>query len=91
MEGNDALSFGPPHIANAEDWQCLVNKTLKEAGEFAEYIEKKDNGLLLETFVDPKYGNYYRNIAGIIEHTHYHLGQIALLKKLIRGDVAGNL
>ncbi|HAI83731.1 MAG TPA: DUF1572 domain-containing protein, partial [Chitinophagaceae bacterium] len=29
-------------------------------------------------------GTYYRNILGLIEHTHYHLGQIALIKKIIR-------
>jgi hypothetical protein len=28
-----------------------------------------------------KYGNYYRNIHGIIEHIHYHLGQIVLIEK----------
>jgi hypothetical protein len=31
-----------------------------------------------------KYGNYYRNLHGIIEHTHYHLGQIVLIKKLLK-------
>jgi hypothetical protein len=31
-----------------------------------------------------KYGNYFRNIAGVVEHTHYHLGQIALIKKLLK-------
>ncbi|MGN6163930.1 MAG: hypothetical protein ACTHOF_05245 [Flavisolibacter sp.] len=38
-----------------------------------------------EIFVDEKYGTYYRNLQGIIEHTHYHLGQIVLIKKLL-GD-----
>jgi len=38
---------------------------------------------LSETFLDEKYGNYYRNIHGIIEHTHYHLAQIVLIKKLL--------
>jgi len=38
---------------------------------------------LEETFVDEKYGNYLRNIEGIIEHGYYHLGQISLLKKMI--------
>ena len=36
-----------------------------------------------ETFSDEKYGNYYRNIHGIIEHMHYHLGQIVLIKKIL--------
>jgi hypothetical protein len=39
---------------------------------------------LTEYFSEEKYGNWYRNLHGIIEHAHYHLGQIVLLKKLIR-------
>jgi len=30
-----------------------------------------------------KYGNYFRNIVGVIEHIHYHLGQIVLIKKIL--------
>jgi hypothetical protein len=44
---------------------------------------------LAETFSDEKYGNYYRNIHGIIEHTHYHLGQIVLIKKIL-SQLPGN-
>jgi hypothetical protein len=32
-------------------------------------------------FDDGKYGTVLRNILGLIEHTHYHLGQIVILKK----------
>lgn len=39
---------------------------------------------LKDIFIKEKYGNYFRNIHGIIEHTHYHLKQIVILKKLIR-------
>ncbi len=41
------------------------------------------NEKLFENFVDEKYGNYYRNIDGIIDHSYYHFGQISLIKKLI--------
>ncbi len=44
-------------------------------------IEQLPESKLWETFSDEKYGNYYRNIHGIIEHIHYHLGQIVLIKK----------
>jgi hypothetical protein len=36
-----------------------------------------------EVFVDEKYGTHLRNIDGMIEHAYYHLGQIALIKKMI--------
>lgn len=35
-------------------------------------------------FVNEKYGTYLRNIDGLIEHSYYHLGQITLIKKLIK-------
>ncbi len=46
-------------------------------------IEQLPESKLWETFSDEKYGNYYRNIHGIIEHSHYHLGQIVLIKKIL--------
>ncbi len=57
---------------------------MADAESFAIQIETLDEAKLFEDFADPKYGNYYRNLHGIIEHTHYHLGQISLIKKIIR-------
>ena len=53
-------------------------------------MEKLDEAKLSEIFADPQYGNFYRNLHGIIEHTHYHLGQISLLKKLVKEKRANN-
>jgi hypothetical protein len=50
----------------------------------AQLVEKFPEERLDEPFYDPKYGNYYRNLMVVIEHSYYHLGQIALLKKLIQ-------
>ncbi len=71
LDIHDKFSFDPPPIMSDEAWQDWLNKTWTDA-------EK-----LEETFVDAKYGTYYRNLHGLIEHTHYHLGQIVLIKKLI--------
>ncbi len=38
---------------------------------------------LWDDFADAKYGNCYRNLQGIIEHCHYHLGQVVVVKKLV--------
>jgi hypothetical protein len=43
---------------------------------------------LNDFFALEKYGTYQRNFHGLIEHTHYHLGQIAILKKLVRTPVS---
>jgi hypothetical protein len=83
LNASDRFSFDLPPVTCDEDWQKLVNKALTEAELFAVQIEKLDEAKIFEDFADPKYGNYYRNLLGIIEHTHYHLGQISLIKKIL--------
>lgn len=53
------------------------------AEKFANIIELMSDKQLEQVFVDEKYGSYQRNLDAIIEHSYYHLGQIALIKKLI--------
>jgi hypothetical protein len=38
---------------------------------------------LWEPFVDQKWGTYFRSVQGPIEHSHYHLGQIAMFKAML--------
>ncbi|ALL07315.1 hypothetical protein AQ505_18580 [Pedobacter sp. PACM 27299] len=83
LEASDQLSFNAPAINSEGDWQKLVDKALMEAECFALQIERLKEEQLFEDFTDPKYGNYFRNVHGIIKHTHYHLGQIALIKKIL--------
>ena len=81
LNASDKFSFDLPPINSEDDWENLVNKTFKEAELLAAQIENLDDAILFENFTDPKYGNYYRNLHGVIEHIHYHLGQITLIKK----------
>ncbi|MEW7291669.1 DinB family protein [Aquimarina sp. 2304DJ70-9] len=83
LDAKDKYSFDHPPIQSAEDWEKLLNKTWTDAENFASLIEQLPESTLWENFTEEKYGNYYRNIHGIIEHTHYHLGQIVLLKKIL--------
>jgi hypothetical protein len=83
LDAKDEYSFAHPPIQSQEDWEQMLNKTWADAESFASLIEQLPDQKLGGTFSDEKYGNYYRNIHGIIEHIHYHLGQIALLKKII--------
>lgn len=84
LEGNDKLSFDVPPISSEEEWQQTKEEAWCEAERMAELMAELDEEQLRGHFVDPKYGSYYRNLAGIVEHTHYHLGQISLIKKLLR-------
>jgi len=83
LDGHDKYSFDAPAIQSQEDWEKLLNKTWADANAFVNLIEKLPGRKLDEIFVDEKYGTYYRNLHGIIEHIHYHLGQIVLIKKII--------
>ena len=90
LNAKDQYSFEHPPIQSQEDWEGLLEKTWDEAERFVTLIEQLPEHQLEETIVDEKYGNYYRNIHGIIEHTHYHLGQIVLIKKLLKEKVKQN-
>jgi hypothetical protein len=83
LNASDKFSFDHPQINSQEDWGKLLNQTWVDAETFATLVEQVPESKLWENFEDGKYGNYYRNIQGIIEHTHYHLGQIVLIKKLL--------
>lgn len=82
LDAKDEYSFSHPDINSETDWQHLLDKTWTDANRFADQIAQIPDSKLDEDFTDPKYGSYYRNLQGIIEHTHYHLGQIVLIKKL---------
>ena len=83
LDAKDKYSFDHPPIQSQEDWEKMLDKVWTDAETFAALIEQMPESKLWEDFSDNKYGNYYRNIHGIIEHTHYHLGQIVLIKKLL--------
>jgi hypothetical protein len=83
LDAHDKYSFDLPLIESDEDWEKLLNKTWTDAKNFANLIEQLTESKLENDFSEKKYGSYYRNLHGIIEHTHYHLGQIVLIKKII--------
>jgi len=83
LNASDQFSFDLPAIQSEDEWKQLLNKTWADAVNFANLLEQQPESRFGEVFSDEKYGSYYRNIHGIIEHCHYHLGQIVLIKKMI--------
>ncbi len=83
LDAKDAYSFNLPPIQSQNDWETLLLKAWEDAELAATLIEALPEEKLTDIFVDEKYGNYFRNIMGVIEHMHYHLGQIVLIKKII--------
>ena len=83
LNASDQFSFNHPAVESQEDWEKLLAKFWKDSAEFVQLIGDLPQDKLSEPFLDGKYGSFYRNIAGVIEHAHYHLGQIVLIKKLV--------
>jgi uncharacterized damage-inducible protein DinB len=80
---SDAESFILPQIENETAWKNYKENIFTNAEKLATLIEAMPEEKLQDHFADEKYGNYYKNLTGMIEHTHYHLGQIVLIKKII--------
>ncbi len=83
LEIRDKYSFDTPSMKNQKDWDLLINSFLENAKKFTTHVENMDDKKLAADFVDPKYGDYRRNIEAMIEHAYYHLGQVSILKKMI--------
>lgn len=83
LDIKDKYSFDMSPIHSEEDWQALKQKLFSDSEKFAVHVEKMSDEKLATHFVDKKYGSYARNIDAMIEHAYYHLGQAALLKKML--------
>ncbi|UMY67115.1 MULTISPECIES: DinB family protein [unclassified Flavobacterium] len=83
LDIRDTYSFDLPPITTEADWITVVTTFIDNAQRFADAVEKMPDTLFDQPFVDPRYGTYLRNIEGVIEHSYYHLGQVALIRKLI--------
>ena len=90
LVGNDKLSFEHAHITSEKEWQDLLATFWANADKMHELLLILDEELLDKPFVEEKYGNYHRNLQGMIEHSHYHLGQIVILKKIIGAQDGGS-
>ena len=83
LEIKDKFSFDRPDIQTEEEWQDFLKQIYADMDLFVEKVKTLEDEILHQTFVDEKYGNYYRNLVGIIEHGYYHLGQVVILKKIL--------
>ncbi len=84
LTSKDELSFAHPVFENEEAWRDWLAQMFQQVEELALLIEQVPDDKFASSFSDEKYGNHFRNLFGFVEHAHYHLGQIALIKKLLR-------
>tara|TARA_R110002072_G_scaffold23949_1_gene81872 strand:+ start:50644 stop:51120 length:477 start_codon:yes stop_codon:yes gene_type:complete len=84
LNAKDELSFIYAPIENENNWTNFLKRCWANAEKFTSLIKTIPEDKLWLDFEDKKYGDYFRNILGIIEHNHYHLGQIVVIKKILR-------
>lgn len=91
LDASDKFSFDVPPIESAQDWEELKQASWASVDKLANLVEGMQDDMLWEDFGDGKYGNIYRNLQGLIEHSHYHLGQISLIKKMPENRKTGKV
>lgn len=79
----DKYSFDMPEILTQADWESLRERFRANATSFVQAVSELTDDQLSEGFVKEEYGNYRRNIDGLIEHSYYHLGQVSLIRKML--------
>jgi len=70
--------------AGALNWFEAQDRLFKNAESLTEAIAKFDDAKLQDTVPGREY-NFYRLFHGIVQHSLYHAGQIAILKKGLSG------
>jgi hypothetical protein len=83
LKASDKYSFDVQPVTSDVEWEKLIGYVFAQVELLALEIEKLDDSKLPEVFEDEKYGTYFRNLMGVIEHAHYHLGQIVIIKKML--------
>ena len=83
LEIRDQFSYDLPPIQAANDWDKLRADCIHNAEQLVLHVSAFPDEKLDTPFVLAQYGNYRRNLEGVIEHCYYHLDQVVLLRKLI--------
>ena len=84
LTAKDTLSFALPPLQDNGEWKSLVENLYRNIASCAQRTQELQASQLDIHFVKEPYGSYHRNLIGLLEHSHYHFGQIVLLKKIIR-------
>ncbi|WP_118952076.1 DinB family protein [Taibaiella helva] len=83
----DPNGFDVPVLEGQAGWEKQKSDNLLSAQRLADAIRKVPDEVLERPILKEKASSsYYRQLHGVIEHAHYHLGQIVLLKKLLRNS-----
>lgn len=83
VEITESNGFDNAPLADEDEWQSLKKDCFKSGKDLAEAIRTLRNEQLAQEIL-PCYPSAYKSLQGAVEHVHYHLGQIVILKQLLR-------
>lgn len=91
LEGKNPLipetnGFNVSELKSENDWNELKQKTHQSFLQLADAVKSFPDEKLSNTYAAGK-SSFYKNLHGVVEHAHYHLGQIVILKKLLQHQV----
>jgi hypothetical protein len=75
--------FDVPFLNSKEEWGSLIEKTKQSFMVLSEAVHDFPEDRLMDNYAPSIPSTFYRNIQGCVEHAHYHLGQIVILKNLV--------
>ncbi|HVT84752.1 MAG TPA: DinB family protein [Chitinophagaceae bacterium] len=79
----DANGFDVPLLDTEKSWQQLKENVLSSFIKLAEEVEAMPEEKLFELTPSGS-ATFYKTLHGVVEHAHYHMGQMMIIKKLIR-------
>lgn len=74
-------------VNSAPQWEQLKHKNMASARELAEVVHNFDDKKLFLPILSG-HTTAYKNFQGQVEHVHYHLGQIVMVKKAVKSKPA---
>jgi uncharacterized damage-inducible protein DinB len=80
---SDSNGFDMAAIKNEDDWIKLKASNTLSALQLASAVREFPEDKIFDLTVTG-HSTHYKMLHGLTEHAYYHLGQIVLLKKLIR-------
>jgi hypothetical protein len=84
-EIEESNGFAMPVLQSEADWDAVRADNIRSAHELAAAIRQLENLSFTEPIL-PNYSSVYKNLQGSVEHIHYHLGQLVVLKNLVRSQ-----
>jgi len=83
---NEKNGFDLSPIKNESDWNELKQRCFRSVHALAEAVKKFPEDELSQLTIT-NHSTHYKTLHGVAEHGHYHLGQIVILKKLIKNMI----